>query len=175
MKANSEHNEELEEVVYDEDQGAAALKKLRERLKTCEKEKKEYLDGWQRSQADMTNVRKKHVMDMSQARQRAQAALLEKFLPVLDSFDIALQGEAWERVDDVWRKGIEHIRTQFENILQTEGIESFGEVGDDFNPTFHEALGQQEGGESHTIALVHRRGYKQDSTVIRPAQVTIFS
>jgi molecular chaperone GrpE (heat shock protein) len=51
-----------DDLQYEDDEEmenpAQALKKLREKLKACEKDKKEYLDGWQRMRADFANVRK---------------------------------------------------------------------------------------------------------------------
>ena len=184
MNAQKKHTpdtEPVDDIVYDEDQGAALVHKLRERLKACEGEKKEYLDGWQRAQADMTNMRRQHTEELTSARGRAEASLVESLLPVLDSFDVALTGDAWERVDEVWRTGITHIHTQFLTILEEQGITTYGAPGDVFDPALHEALSHvspeaHEGeGESNTIARVQRRGYKNARGVIRPAQVVVYS
>ena len=177
-----DHQEENnnEEIVYEEDQGAEIVKKLRTRLKTCEQEKKEYLDGWQRLKADMLNTKKQQSTALEVAQQRAIENFVHELLPVLDSFDIALSGDAWERVDKVWRTGIEHVRSQMTKSLEGAGVTKYGEIGDVFDPQLHEAVTHlpaqagEKGGESGTIARVERPGYRTNALVIRPAQVAVF-
>jgi len=70
------------------------LKKLREKLKKCQKEKEEYLDGWQRSKADFINTRKKeeeerkNFIKMSNEAECANCGFVGEF------------GEGWYEVDD---------------------------------------------------------------------------
>ena len=168
----SEQEDTNDDVVYDEDQGAAALKKLRERLKTCEKEKKEYLDGWQRAQADMANIRAQHATALSESKKRALHEFVTTLLPVLDSFSLALKEDS---SDAKWKAGIEQVHTQLLGLLEKENIVPHGATGDSFDPALHEAIAHSEGGESDTIAEVARVGYTIDGHVIRPAQVVIFS
>tara|TARA_B100000745_G_scaffold292473_1_gene233345 strand:+ start:4113 stop:4622 length:510 start_codon:yes stop_codon:yes gene_type:complete len=165
---------EQDDIIYEEDEGAELIKKLRARLKTCEQEKKEYLDGWQRLKADNTNKAKTEAEVHKRLTQRAVSNVLESFLPSLDSFDLALEGEMGKGVDATWRQGIEHIYAQLREILQSHGFTQFGEVGDTFDPTLHEAVGKEEGGEAHTIASVQRKGYMHHTAVVRPAHVIIF-
>jgi len=160
MKTDDTQEEETSDVVYDEDQGAELIKKLRAKLKKSDQEKKEYLDGWQRLKADSLNARKLQVDALSASRERAVNDFVHELLPALDSFDIAFRGEAWEKVDDVWRKGIEYVHAQLLTSLENSGVVSYGEVGDVFDPKLHDAAGHEDGGESDTVARVERRGYK---------------
>ena len=169
-----------DEIVFEEEDinDATVVKKLRERLKKCEEEKKENLDGWQRAQADMANVRKDAQTRIAQAQAFAKQSFAQDLLPALDSFDMAFKGEAWDKVDDVWKKGVEYIHTQFIQALEQNGITVFGEVGDVFDHTLHEATGEQAPNKKqkpNTIAEVLRKGYRTKDTVLRPAQVIIFS
>ena len=68
-KKQTKHDED--EIVYEEDHGAALVKKLRAQLKECEKEKREYLDGWQRIKADMVNAQRLHAANTSTTQHRA--------------------------------------------------------------------------------------------------------
>lgn len=166
-----------EEVIYEEDHGTDAIKKLREKLKKCEEEKKENLDGWQRAQADLVNARAKHNKALADMQERAIEAVFQDIIGALDSFDLAFQGEAWEHVDEVWRKGVEHIHAQLLNTLTQHGVEAYGEVGDQFDPQLHEALESAQtpdGDKSDKIARVQRRGYKRNDRIIRPAQVVVY-
>jgi len=173
MKAKKDTEKDEEEIVYDEDLGAELVKKLRTRLKKCEREKKEYLDGWQRSKADALNARKLQTEALQGAQSRSVSDFVHNLLPTLDSFDIALQGDSWEAVDEVWRTGIEHVHSQLLKSLELSGVETFGKEGDLFDINNHEAIGHVDGGESGTIAKVERRGYRLGETVIRAAQVTV--
>lgn len=167
--------ETTEEIVYEEDQGAALIKKLRAKLKKCEQEKKEYLDGWQRMKADAVNTQKNQLQNKELLQKRAVYNFVRELLPALDSFDIATQGTAWESVDSVWRQGIEYVHIQLLTGLGNSGIEHYGSVGDVFDPKIHEASAYAEGGESNTIVRVERRGYKMGEEIIRPAQVSVYN
>lgn len=167
-----DHHEEIE---YEEDHGAALIKKLRTKLKACEAEKKEYLDGWQRLKADNANSKKRNADMEHLVAKRARTDVLGGIIPVLDSFDMAFTGSAWESVDHVWRVGVEQIHTQLLDVLHAYGYIEYGEVGEPFNPTLHEAIESIDGGESGTIARVIRRGYKDATHVVRPAQVATYN
>jgi len=165
-----------DDIEYENEQGATALvKKLRERLKACEAEKKEYLDGWQRLKADVANSKKRNLELEDLLKERCEATFVSEIIPVLDSFDMAFRGEAWERVDPIWRTGVEQIHTQLLNILTAHGYEVYGTAGDTFDPLFYEAVShtKEEGGASNTVTEVLRRGYKKGKVVIRPAQVSV--
>ncbi len=153
----------------------AKLAKLKEELEVIKKERAEYLDGWQRCKADMVNSRR----DADEARARAFEVGRENFilslLPALDSFDMAMQGDAWQKVDATWRIGVESIKTQIENVLVENNVSAFGAVGDKFDPSLHEPIQEEQGGEAHIISKVFRRGYKAKNRILRPAQVAVFS
>ena len=99
------------------------MKKLKDELKACQKEKQEYLDGWQRAKADFINARKEEDKNRLQLMQFAKEGMLHEILPVVDSFDMAFRDkDAWARVDENWRKGVEYIHQQFVSILENNGL-----------------------------------------------------
>lgn len=164
-----------DEVIFEDTESESSItQKLRKRLKACEKEKHEYLDGWQRLKAENVNTKKRDKEHEQRALIRAQEALLEELIPILDSFDMAFRGDAWNAVDEVWRIGVEQIHAQLITIIQSRGYTAYGEVGDTFDPQFYEAVASIDGGESGTIARIERTGYKNDTAVLRAAQVTIY-
>lgn len=152
----------------------AKLKKLREENAALRKEKAEYLDGWQRAKADLINA-KKETQDMIQrAQERAKEAFVEDVLPAIDSFDMAMMGEGWQKVESAWRSGVESIRSQIGSALQAHGIEAFGEAGETYDPMLHDIAQDIEGGAAHTIARVLRKGFRIKDRVIRPASVVVY-
>lgn len=165
---------EQNDIEYEEDQGAALVKKLRAKLKKCEQEKKEYLDGWQRLKADTLNTKRQQATLEGARKQKAIEDVLFELLPALDSFDIALSGTQWDAVDETWRKGIEHVHGQLVRGLSEVGISRFGAPGDVFDPLLYEAVGYEAGsGQAGTVVSVKRLGYKFQNTVLRAAQVTL--
>ncbi len=163
-----------EEIIYEEDKGDEVVKRLRKRLKTCEQEKKEYLDGWQRLKADNANSKKNNLGREELLKASVKGETLESLFPILDSFDMAFKGESWEDVDEVWRVGVEQIHSQILEVLGST-YKPFGEVGETFDPKRHEAIGSEKGGEANTIAQVVRRGYETEEGVVRAAQVIVYN
>ncbi len=168
-------NFEPEEELGDMGAAQAKLKKLRAELKEAQAKRDEYLDGWQRCKADSVNTRRELVSQSDKAHSRGKEAIVEEVIPVLDSFDMATVGEAWESVNDSWRSGMDQIRNQLLDILSRHNIERYGKVGEQFDHALHDALQEDENaaGESGTITRVIRYGYKTPDRVIRPAQVIV--
>lgn len=162
------------EMIPDEEGGgeeaAATLKKLREKLLQCEAEKKDYLDGWQRAKADLSNYRKDEAKRFAEFSQFAAEGLIAEAIAVLDSFDVALRHEMPKDVE----RGIVLIRSQLEDILRRRGLEVMQPFGQRFNPEFHESLGEVEAdGEEGMVAEVLQSGYLLAGKVLRPARVKI--
>ncbi|HXK38971.1 MAG TPA: nucleotide exchange factor GrpE [Candidatus Paceibacterota bacterium] len=150
------------------------LKKLRAELEKCKEEKQEYLVGWQRCKADSINARKEAMRIAERAGNRARDALIEDIIPALDSFDMAMAGDAWTKMDENWRMGMENVRSQLIGALLNQGVNSYAEIGDVFDPILHEAVQEvQEKGDAGSVAKVLRRGYRFSERIIRPAQVAI--
>lgn len=154
-----------EEFVPEEEaeEGPAALKKLRERLKKAIEEKQEYLEGWQRSRAEFANYKKEESSLHAEKEARVKAELIEALLPALDSFELALRHGS--------NKELEMIHKQLLQSLAQLGVERFGKTGEEFDPRRHEALAQKGKGDS--IESVERSGYSIGDKIIRPAQVII--
>jgi molecular chaperone GrpE len=157
---------------------ALALRKLREKLKVCEKEKKEYLDGWQRMRADFANVRKDEETRRGEMIKFAAEGLVDDLLPVLDSFSMAFGNkEAWEKVDENWRKGVEYIYAQMYSVLESRGLTEIGKVGEPTDPRLHVAIEETPAPsekQAGTVSEVVQKGYRLHSKVIRPAKVKVF-
>jgi ferredoxin-NADP reductase len=82
------------ETENDADRGgrdaAEVVKKLKEKLAVCEKERQEYLDGWQRAKADLVNARKRDEEERREFVKFANEQLVGELLPVLESFEMAM-------------------------------------------------------------------------------------
>ncbi len=155
---------EEEFIPEDEEEvGPGALKKLREKLKKAVEEKQEYLEGWQRSRADFANYKREEASIHGDKEERIKAQLLEELLPALDTLELSLKHHDTPE--------LKMLEKQFLDSLKRLGIERFGKIGEEFNPTLHEALAKQS--EEHVVISVERSGYKINDHIIRPAQVII--
>ena len=151
------------------------IRKLREEIAKAKEESKANLDGWQRTQADLANFRRESAQNVDRAATRAKERIIEDIIPALDSFDMAMAGDAWNAVDANWRAGMEMVRNQLLSVLESNGVSRYGAVGEAFDHNLHEAL--QETTEtdqpSQTIVRVVRAGYRFPERIIRPAQVVV--
>jgi len=155
-----------ESVVVDEYQGDT-VKKLRERLNKSEEKAKEYLDGWQRTQADFVNLRKRDEEAKVEFLKFAKGDMIEQLLPVLDSLELSLPHG---------NKELEVIYKQMLSVLKTNGLEEENPIGKRFDPRRHEAIGTvptESEEDDHKILEVLQKGYILSEKIIRPAKVKI--
>ncbi len=155
---------------------------LRDKLKVCEAEKREVLEELQRAKADFLNAKKRLEEERLRDRERSLIKHIESLIPLCDSFQVAMSDKSvWEKADENWRKGIEGINAQLQNILSSSNVVVINPKGEHFSPHQHEALSTQrvEGIEAHEKVMeVVQMGYelkKNDGTteLIRPARVII--
>lgn len=159
--------EDLDDSVVAEEHAGEQLKKLRERLKESEAKAKEYLDGWQRCQAESANARKRDEEAKKEFAKFAKADTIEQLMPVLDSFELSLPHG---------NKELEVIYRQLMQVLKANGLEEDNPKGREFNPREHEAIGTiatSDEGEDHKILEVVQKGYILQGRIIRPAKVRI--
>lgn len=177
-----EHAGEDVEIVPDPE-GAQSdpqtkIKKLREGLEQCRKERGEYLDGWQRAKADFINYKKDEAMRLEDIARFVAGGLLADLLPVLDSFDLALRekqiaGGGEEAASR--ERGMLLVHSQFMDVLKKRGVGPLEvKKGDQFDPEKHESVGEIESDAPEgTVADVVQRGYVFGERVARPARVRL--
>ncbi|MEK7478281.1 MAG: nucleotide exchange factor GrpE, partial [Patescibacteria group bacterium] len=119
-----------DEVVW-----ADRLKKLKAKLKACETERQEYLEGWQRSRADYVNLKVSEEKAKHEIAKRAEARLILDFLKVADSFELAFSNqEAWAKLPDNWRQGVEYIHSQLKTAMKDNGVKEINPLHLEFDP-----------------------------------------
>ena len=123
--------------------------------------------------ADFDNFRKRAQRDKDEARQFANQGLLEKLLPVLDNFEMALT--AVKGADPSVRDGVQMILDQLLSVLKESGVEPVDALGQPFDPNLHEALSQEETTEAEegTVVQQVQCGYKLNDRLVRPARVVV--
>lgn len=178
MAKEKEQKEFEEDVVYDDSEVISdKLSKLKEELKSCKKERQEYLDGWQRAKADFLNLKKRSAEEKAGVGSRAFESFIYDLLPTLDSFDMAFKDKkAWESAPEQWRKGIEYIHTQLHTLLDNYNVEIIDPIGKEFNHSEHhsiELVDVEDEIQDGIVVEVSLKGYKIKDSVIRPANVKV--
>jgi molecular chaperone GrpE len=139
-----------------------------------EKEKAEkYLDNWQRTEADFRNYKAREEKEKKDLIDRANSTLVCDILPVLDAFDRAFEEVA--PTDDKelsWLTGFRQIQKMLLDVLGKHGLGEMKCVGETFDPSFHEAVVQQEGTEGVIVDEV-RKGYTLKDKLLRAPQVAV--
>ncbi|PAW76906.1 MAG: nucleotide exchange factor GrpE [Verrucomicrobia bacterium Tous-C9LFEB] len=128
-----------------------------------------------RTQADWDNYRKRAIREKEEAVRYAAEGVMEKLLPILDSFEMGLQAAKTATEAAAIAQGMQMIYTQFQNLLKDVGVETIDAVGHPFDPHRHEALGHQESAEHEegTVVGQMRKGYKLKDRLLRPASVFV--
>jgi molecular chaperone GrpE len=144
-----------------------------DRVADVEAQRDEYLLGWQRTQADFDNFRKRSLRQQQEFAARAAERLVTKLLPVLDDLERAIDA-AEQHEEAKVLEGVEMTRSALASALASEGLEEIPAEGV-FDPHVHEALLAQpgEGVDAGVILQVIQRGYRLGDVVLRPARVIV--
>ena len=137
-------------------------------------------DNWERLlrvTADFENFKKRAARERTEAAQYANASLLQKLIPILDNFDMAQSAAQTAQGDKLasLQTGIAMIQQQFKSALTESGLEEVDASGKPFDPTYHEAVSQQETDtvpEGYVVQQI-RKGYKLRERLLRPAAVIV--
>ena len=121
--------------------------------------------------AEYDNFRKRAQKEREGAYGDAYADAITTLLPVFDNIERA---NTFAGTDGI-AEGLNMIINQFKGALTSLGIESFGEVGETFDPNFHNAIMQTEDEslDENVIAEVFQKGYKRGEKIIRFAMVKV--
>ncbi|PFG15683.1 molecular chaperone GrpE [Propionicimonas paludicola] len=155
----------LDEAAAGDQQPASAPSET-DQLKALVAERTEDL---QRLHAEYANYKKRVDRDRALSRAAGIEAVILDLLPILDSIEAA-------REHDELVGGFRLVAEEFEKTASKYGLETFGEVGELFDPQIHEALMQlpMEGElAGPTVSAVMQRGVKLNERVIRPARVGV--
>jgi len=137
-------------------------------------------DNWQRllrTTADFDNYKKRAIREKQEAIKYANEGLLQKVLPVLDNFEMALAATLNSSAEGIkpLQEGVAMIHSQLKNVLAEAGLEEINATGQSFDPNFHEAVSQQESAEVAEGQVLQqlRKGYKFRDRLLRPATVVV--
>ena len=137
-------------------------------------------ENWERllrTTADFDNFKKRAAREKQDAIKYANENLLQKLIPVLDNFDMAMSatnstsGESQQSL----QTGVSMILQQLKSAVQEAGLEEIDAAGKVFDPNIHEAVSQKETAEVPDGSVLQqlRKGYKLKDRLLRPATVIV--
>jgi molecular chaperone GrpE len=148
--------------------GATGIESETGKLKA---ERDALFDRLARLQAEFDNFRKRQTKENKDFRDYALSNAIMELLPIVDSFDRALQAPDGAE----FRKGVELINRQFHDALTKLGVEPVQAAGQPFDPNLHQAVQTVESEDvpaNHVVDEL-QRGYKVKGRLLRPAMVTV--
>ncbi len=138
-------------------------------------EAQRFKEQWMRSAADFDNFRKRSRKELEDTRKAGREELLKDLLPVFDNLERAMTSA--ERATDVKPvfDGLKLVLRQFVDTIGRSGITKVPTVGNQFDPSLHEAIQQVETDESPpgTIVAEVQPGYLQGERLVRAAMVVV--
>ena len=179
-KAEERPAEEPEEAAEaekppEEAEKVDELEALRQELEKAKAQAAEYLEGWQRTQAEFANYKKRNEQELQELLKLANATLIAKLLPIMDDFERAFQTLPRSLARLTWIDGIALIHRRLQAILEAEGLTVIETKGQSFDPLLHEAVSYEEveGYDDGQIIEEVQKGYKLHDRILRPALVRV--
>lgn len=168
----------VEEAVSEEN--TSEKESVLGKLKKDKKDKKdeqiaELNDRVMRTMAEFENFRKRTDKEKSDMFENGVRSVIEKLLPVVDSFERGLSILSEEEKATPVAEGMDKIHKQFLKALEDMGVMPIEAVGKEFDPNFHNAVmhGEDENFGDNIIAEEFQKGYLYKEKVVRYSMVKV--
>ena len=155
---------------------AERLQQLEKELQTLRAEHDALQSQYMRIAADFDNFRKRQSRDQDDLRQQLVCSTLSEILPVVDNFERARQqlnpeGEEAQAL----HRSYQGLYKQLVEVLKQQGVARMEVVGQEFDPTLHEAVLREENTEHPEDVVIEelQRGYHLNGRVLRHAMVKV--
>ena len=155
---------------------AERLQQLEKELQTLRAEHDTLQSQYMRIAADFDNFRKRQSRDQDDLRQQLVCSTLSEILPVVDNFERARQqlnpeGEEAQAL----HRSYQGLYKQLVEVLKQQGVARMEVVGQEFDPTLHEAVLREENTEHPEDVVIEelQRGYHLNGRVLRHAMVKV--
>lgn len=141
-------------------------------LQAIQQELDELTDRYKRILAEFENHKKRSQKEREGLYNSVLGDIIEVVLPILDNLENAAKVET---SDENYKKGIELVLKQFQDVLKSKGVEEIKALGETFDPELHEAVSsiQDDSKGEKEIVQEYRKGYKIGHRVIRHSMVVV--
>lgn len=165
-----QENTQESELLFD-DLVQQCREKVCPQCSLLEEEKEKAL----RAMAEAENYKKRLTREKEEFCKYAVSSFIEEVIPVIDNLELALEhGRKIEGCADLVQ-GVEMTLSIFNRILKRNNLTPVGIVGEEFDPSFHEAMAQEERPDmdQNSVCQVIQKGYLLNDRLIRPAKVIV--
>ncbi|HEX9776134.1 MAG TPA: nucleotide exchange factor GrpE [Actinomycetota bacterium] len=156
------------DVSADEDQPEPE-----DELEVARADAEQHLDDLRRFKAEFENYRKRMAKEQAAMAERASQAVIERLLPILDSFELALINADRTKDYESMVRGVELVFAELVGVLEKEGLRRIEAAHAPFDPAVHEAVLRTGDGDEMVVIEEMRAGYAFQGRVIRPAMVKV--
>lgn len=175
--AEAEETEAAEETSESEENTAdeAAEEVLEESAEEADGKLQEAVERYQRLFAEFDNFRKRTDKEKAARYDMGAKDVIEKILPVLDNFELALKNVPDDKEASAFAEGMEMIHKQFVKVLEDLGVTPIEAVGKEFDPAFHNAVmhvDDEEAGDN-IVMEEFQKGYMYKEHVVRYSMVKV--
>lgn len=169
-KSKDKENKTNEEEIKTEQM--SEIEELQKKFEDECKKTEEYMDSLKRNMAEFDNYKKRIAKEKESLYVNTLSDVIQNLLPIIDNFEKAVAADA---TDVSYKAGIEMIYKDLMEMLKKYDIEAIPDLGEEFNPEFHEAVMSviDETKKEKEIVEVFRRGYKLKDKVIRHSLVKV--
>jgi molecular chaperone GrpE len=160
----------------DKDQVDDPLEDLAEKLKSKEQEAQENYDRLLRVSAEFENYKKRVSREMEEFRKFSNQSLIKEMLSVVDNLELAMNStDGHKTIDKVLLDGLEMTHREILKVFEKFNVKPISAKGQSFDPTFHEAVMQEETDEypDNTVINVLQKGYLIHDRLLRPSMVVV--
>lgn len=171
----AEETSETEANATEEAADEATEEVLEEPAEEGDGKLKEAVEKYQRLFAEFDNFRKRTDKEKAARYDMGAKDVVEKILPVLDNFELALKNVPDDKEASAFAEGMEMIHKQFVKVLEDLGVTPIEAVGKEFDPNFHNAVMHVDDEEAGDNIVVEefQKGYMYKEHVVRYSMVKV--
>ena len=160
----------------DDSQVDDPLEDLAEKLKSKEQEAQENYDRLLRVSAEFENYKKRASREMEEFRKFSNQSLIKEMLSVVDNLELAMKStNGHKTIDKGLLDGLEMTHKKILKVFEKFNVKPISAKGQPFDPTFHEAVMQEETDEypGNTVINELQKGYLIHDRLLRPSMVVV--
>jgi len=174
--ATDQKNSEAETEKTDQVQAEDPMKDLEVQLEAKEQESKENYDRVLRVSAEFENYKKRTSRELEEFRKFANQSLIKELLSVVDNLELAMNStNGHQTIDQSLLQGLEMTHKEILKVFEKFNVKPIEAKGQVFDPTFHEAVMQEETDEvdPNTVVNELQKGYLIHNRLLRPSMVVV--
>lgn len=149
------------------------LTDLEEKLTASQAEASDYQDRMLRMAAELDNYKKRAARDLDDIKKYATENLIRQLLTVVDNLERAIASASADKQSVV--DGVALTLAEINKILETHYVSPIQALGEPFDPTFHQAMCQEESVDQppNTVVQEFQKGYLMHDRLLRPTMVVV--